>query len=266
MFEISVIIPTYNREKSIENSIRSVLDQNSGEFSIAEVLIIDDNSADDTEMAVKTIPDERIKYHRNSENLGAGGARNRGVELAASEWIAFQDSDDVWAADKLKKQCSYLAAHPECEMMTHAIKAHFPDKEIVTVIEEQEDMFGKIAAHNFVDAPSILMKKSVFEELGGFDTSLKALEDWDLALRYLDGHKIGVINEPLLDADMTIGGVSSDAGNHFDAGCRIIAKNLEMLKRHGCFESAVQSLLMQAAEKNVLGNVSKLLEYHITHR
>lgn len=263
MTEISVIIPTYNREKKIEAAIRSVLGQKPGDYHISEVLIIDDNSSDNTIDVVSAINDERIRYHRNRENLGAGGARNRGVELAVSDWIAFQDSDDVWYEDKLLKQTEFLKKHDGCEMVTHAIKAVFADKEITTLIEEEEDMFAKVCLRNFVDAPSILMKKKLFEELGGFDVRLKALEDWDLALRYLDAHEIGIINEPLLEADMIIGGVSSDAGNYYDARCMIIAKNLGILKKHNCFETAVKGLLDEAERNNVLQNVSRLLEYYI---
>ena len=101
MAEVSIIIPTYNRANKLSGSVQSVLDQTYTDFKL---IIVDDASTDDTEKIVSMIDDDRIQYHRLETNKGAAGARNEGVRLADSEWIAFHDSDDKWLPGKLEKQ------------------------------------------------------------------------------------------------------------------------------------------------------------------
>ena len=89
---ISIIIPTFNREKSIAKSIQSVLNQT---FNNIEIIIIDDCSSDNTENVIKLIKDKRIKYLKLNQTKGASYARNIGIMLAKGKFISFQDSDDI---------------------------------------------------------------------------------------------------------------------------------------------------------------------------
>ena len=98
---ISVVIPSYNRENTISNSIESVLKQT---YSDIEVIVVDDGSTDKTEDIVKGIGDNRIRYIKLEKNSGACVARNIGIMNANGSYIAFQDSDDIWHPDKLEKQ------------------------------------------------------------------------------------------------------------------------------------------------------------------
>ena len=102
---ISVIIPSYNREKTIEASVRSALNQ-SGNFSL-EVLIIDDGSVDQTCQIVMNIKDSRLRLIK-ADHQGACAARNRGIHEARGIYIAFLDSDDIWLPDKLEKQIRFM--------------------------------------------------------------------------------------------------------------------------------------------------------------
>ena len=108
--KVTVIIPTYNRAGTIAESVQSVLDQT---YTNLEVLIIDDGSTDGTEAVINEFADERIKYVRLDKNGGVADARNIGVNMAKTDWIAFQDSDDVWHKDKLEKQMAYAKEYPE---------------------------------------------------------------------------------------------------------------------------------------------------------
>lgn len=268
MKQISVIIPTYNRASFIESAVRSVLEQEGQEeyFRINEVVVVDDASKDDTENVLGAIEDKRIRYHKLSRNGGAGHARNTGATLVQSEWIAFQDSDDIWMSDKLKKQVQYLDGHPECAMVTHSIKAVFTGgREIITRLPDREDQLSVLLDHNFADTPTMLIRKKSFMDNDGFDESLKALEDWDFALRYVINDPIGVINEPLLRADMTVEGVSSNMANYYEARCRMIAKNKAVLLDRGLFNAAVKKLLLHAMEDNVLEQVGKMLELSLVN-
>ena len=97
---VSVIIPTYNRAHVLPRAIESVLKQT---YTELELIVVDDASTDDTAAVMTAITDPRVRYVRK-EHGGAAAARNRGIAEAKGEFIAFQDSDDVWHSDKLEKQ------------------------------------------------------------------------------------------------------------------------------------------------------------------
>ncbi len=103
---VSVIMPSYNTGSYISKSIESVLGQTYKDF---ELLIVDDCSSDDTDEAVRPyLSDPRIKYFKNECNQGAALSRNRALREARGEWIAFLDSDDLWAPSKLERQLSFM--------------------------------------------------------------------------------------------------------------------------------------------------------------
>ena len=105
---VSVIIPTYNREKLIKRSIESVLAQT---YADLECIVVDDGSTDNTQSVVEAIPDHRVKYVKLPEGKGANAARNFGVSIAKGEYIAFQDSDDLWDPEKLERQLAFMKEH-----------------------------------------------------------------------------------------------------------------------------------------------------------
>ena len=104
---VSIVMPTYNCGGFIAESIESAIAQT---YPAWELIIIDDQSTDDTEAVVRTFADvdPRVKYHRLEQNSGAAVARTRGMELASGRYIAFLDSDDLWTPDKLERQLAFL--------------------------------------------------------------------------------------------------------------------------------------------------------------
>src|SRR5690625_4573905 len=102
---ISVIMPVYNRQETVEQAIQSVLDQTYPHF---EFIIVDDGSTDSTKEVIRQVKDPRIRLIENATSIGAAAARNIGVEHAVYDWLAFQDSDDVWLPQKLEKQLKVL--------------------------------------------------------------------------------------------------------------------------------------------------------------
>ena len=103
---VSIIMPSYNTARFIKETVESVLLQS---YTNWELLIVDDCSTDDTDDVVaQLLGDSRIKYIKNSENSGAAESRNRALREAKGKWIAFLDSDDLWAPDKLEKQISFM--------------------------------------------------------------------------------------------------------------------------------------------------------------
>jgi glycosyltransferase involved in cell wall biosynthesis len=108
--DVSVIIPTYNRQSMVLEAIDSALAQSFQDF---ELIVIDDGSTDGTDQRVSQLTDDRIRFER-IEHCGAAGARNRGVEVARAPMIAFLDSDDLWAPAKLERQLAFMRDNRKC--------------------------------------------------------------------------------------------------------------------------------------------------------
>ena len=102
---VSIIMPSWNTGRFIAESIQSVIDQT---YKKWELLIVDDCSTDNTDEVVDSFQDERIRYFKNENNSGAALTRNRAIREAQGEWIAFLDSDDLWAPKKLERQLVFM--------------------------------------------------------------------------------------------------------------------------------------------------------------
>ena len=102
---VSIIMPSWNTERFISETIQSVIDQT---YQNWELLIVDDCSTDNTDEVVASFKDDRIKYFHNEKNSGAALTRNRAMREAQGEWIAFLDSDDLWMPEKLEKQITFM--------------------------------------------------------------------------------------------------------------------------------------------------------------
>lgn len=105
---ISIVMPSYNTDKYIENSINSVINQT---YTNWELIIVDDCSSDNTDEIIRGFDDIRIRYVKNDRNSGAAISRNRALRLAQGRWIAFLDSDDLWRPEKLEKQLQFMKEH-----------------------------------------------------------------------------------------------------------------------------------------------------------
>lgn len=257
---VSIIIPTFNRANLLPRAIRSIQQQSYGNW---ELIIVDDGSTDGTEQEIKKIQDERIRYIRNDENIGAAGSRNRGVSLAQYDYIAFQDSDDVWRPDKLEKQMNYLCGGNDYDMVYCSFLHHYLDGgELVVPNQQLGDregcIFNTLLINNVVGTPTILIKKDKFLACGGFDISLRALEDWDFALRVSKDSRIGFLSEILVDAYQTSGSISYDGAGYYEARCKMIASNVDYLQEIGLFDQLVVDLFHGAEQRGVLDAVEKI--------
>lgn len=266
MKTISVIIPTYNRASKLHKSIASVLAQTYTDF---ELLIVDDGSADDTDKVVASFHDDRIRYIKLAQNGGASAARNEGIRLAEGEWVAFHDSDDVWRPEKLEKQMEYVKRNPDFGMVYCAYLMNVEQKKIMVPNatwngELEGDLFADLLVRNSVGAPTMMIQKRVLEEIGGFDTSLKSLEDWDLALRIAEKYKIGYVPEILVDAYMSAGGVSSNVGAYYETRCKLIGRYREQLMERGIFDHVVGDVFKRAQGIGVLEDVKKMLIHYLS--
>jgi len=195
-FSISVIIPTYNRRRTLIRAIESVLNQT---IKAAEILLIDDGSTDRTGDWVKARYPQ-IKYIYQSNN-GVSNARNTGIRSAKSDWIAFLDSDDEWINNKLEEQVKALNKDKELKFC-HTNEIWIRNgKELNQKKNHQK--FGGYIFNQCLDkcriSPStVLCHKSLLNEMNGFDELLPVCEDYDLWLRITSKYSVLYLNKPLI--------------------------------------------------------------------
>lgn len=181
--KISVIIPAYNSEKTIANTIKSVLNQT---FIDLELIVINDGSQDSTLEVVTQIKDSRIKVFSYS-NAGGNVSRNRGLHRAVGEFVSFLDADDLWTPDKLQSQLKVLQENVTAKVAyswTDYINANGEFIVSGKRINVNGDVYNSLLLNNFLENGSnpLICRKSLVS-LGGFDESLSAAQDWDMWLR-----------------------------------------------------------------------------------
>ncbi len=262
MRDISVIIPTYNRAHCIEKAIKSVLKQT---YPVKEVIIADDCSMDNTESVVKKIGDSKIRYFRLTENKGAGGARNYGVSKANCDLIAFHDSDDIWVSTKIERQMEYYEKHMDCDLIYSAYDMILLQnyRHVVPNMEKMDELEGFIFPYllvrNTIGAPTILMKNSAFREVGGFDETMRSLEDWDFVIRVAKKHRIGFVPEVLTHVERVDNSVSTGVSNYYQNRCFMLRKYKTDYISNNLLNITVQDILEKAQRDNILQQIEKMI-------
>ncbi|KPQ01377.1 glycosyltransferase [Marinobacter sp. HL-58] len=222
MATVSVVTPTYNRARFLPDAVNSVLAQTYPDF---ELIIVDDGSMDNTRDVLEPfLADRRVRYFYQ-ENQGQSRARNLALDQAAGDFIAFLDSDDTWALDKLEKQLAVLHAHPDVEIV-HGDEATIDEHGTVISVENMKRYSGRITrqllADNSVSITTALVRRRCFDEMGGFDTSVGVADDYELWLRFSARYRYhyepGVVASYRVMADQ----ISSDKRRRFAANERII--------------------------------------------
>ncbi len=200
MPRVSVIIPTYNRAQFVKLAIDSVLAQTYADY---EVIVVDDGSTDGTEAVLQGTYGTRIAYERQ-DNQGAAAARNRGIALSTGEFVAFLDSDDIWLPGKLERQLALHTADSQTVLsFTQAwrIDAHgYRDLEepIGSSVTHDSLSLERLCLDNCIASPTlVVVSRSALETAGGFDTSIRHCEDWDLWLRLQSKGLTAIVAEPL---------------------------------------------------------------------
>lgn len=200
--EVSVIIPTYNRRDLIARAIDSVLAQT---HAVQEIIVVDDGSSDGTREMLAARYNARICYAWQA-NAGVSAARNHGLRLATGRFLALLDSDDVWLPEKTALQLAFLQARPDFGMVLCDVERVDPAGRSIDVLRRRLALptDGEVFEHVLLDPAlvpaSVLMRREVYDAVGGFDESLATAEDLDFHLRVAAAWPIGVVEQSLVRA------------------------------------------------------------------
>lgn len=219
---ISVIIPAYNRRELLLRAVESVLGQT---YADLECIVVDDASEDGTQAAVLAIADERLRYVRQARRSGACAARNRGVDMARGAYVAFQDSDDVWYADKLATQLALLEK-TGADVVCCAMNRVAPDgsREVFPNIAVDEPLRREdLLLENLCSTQCIMGRAEVFREVR-FDEELPRLQDWDLMLRVTQRYRVHIGQRPLVDVHVQPDSISQKPRSLLAAYRRLYAR------------------------------------------
>jgi glycosyltransferase involved in cell wall biosynthesis len=192
---ISVVIPSHNRSRSLPRALDSVLCQT---LPAGEIILVDDGSTDDTPaMMAGKYP--QCVYLRQA-NQGVSSARNLGISAASGEWIALLDSDDAWQPDKLAHQMEALRISPDTRIchtdeiwIRHGVRVNPMHKHA----KSGGRIFRRCLPLCIISPSSVVLHRSLFEEYGMFDPALPACEDYDLWLRLCAHEEVGFVDRPL---------------------------------------------------------------------
>ena len=211
---VSVVIPTYNRATIVRNAIESVLAQT---FLDLEVIVVDDGSSDGTAKALREIYGDRVRFY-SQVNQGVSVARNKGIEEARGQWIAFLDSDDLWEKEKLEWQFRALtrfgSQYGGCYTDTRIFN-HPETRTLFQLAEESYRHEGEMGVNKdvlrllvrpggagiVVHVSSLLAHAGTVRKTGGFNPNLKYSEDSEFMFRLAMLTGFCYVNRPLVKFD-----------------------------------------------------------------
>jgi glycosyltransferase involved in cell wall biosynthesis len=200
MPKVSVIIPAFNAERFIRDTIDSALAQTHRDVA---VIVVDDSSTDDTADVLRGYG-SRITVHRQP-NGGAATARNTGASLATGEWLAFLDADDLWLPEKLERQLALQPAAFASPPLHIGDRGALPRK-AASPRCTTATCFARCCAKAIITSSSVMVRRDVFQRLGGFSRVQNA-EDWDSGPRR-EHHPVSYCPEPSLRYRFHAGGKS----------------------------------------------------------
>jgi glycosyltransferase involved in cell wall biosynthesis len=188
---VTVVIATYNRASLLARAIRSVLAQTMPEW---ELIVVDDCSTDETEQAVKSFSDERIRYIRHDRKRRVSAARNTGIRCARGEYVAFLDDDDEWLPEKLEKEVAVFRNSEDAVGLVYTGKMVLDENGKIVQLRMPTKsgwLYEALLDYEFIGSPSrVTIKKQVLDRVAGFDEAFLNREDYDLWLRVAKVSKI----------------------------------------------------------------------------
>jgi len=195
--KVSVVIPCYNGQRFIKESIESVISQTYREL---EIIVVDDGSTDQTAKIVVSIGDSRIKC-LYTENKGVSSARNYGIKNSSGEFIALLDYDDLWLPGKIEEQVREIERSPDIALVYSLFYViDSLGKTIVqsSMVNSKDILEDLLVIGNVIGPPSgTLIRNKIFNDIGGFDPKISTAADWDLWIRIAFGYRVVLLPEYL---------------------------------------------------------------------
>jgi glycosyltransferase involved in cell wall biosynthesis len=243
--DISVIIPTFNRAHTLPRALDSVMVQT---LQSMEIIIVDDGSTDETNAVLADYPGLCII---SQDNRGVSAARNVGIEKAGGEWLAFLDSDDEWLKEKLEKQWDAICN--DDKLICHTEEIWIRNGQRVNPMKKHQKYGGwiyeKCLPLCVISPSSVMIHKTVFNDVGNFDETLEVCEDYDLWLRICSKYPVLFVDEPLI---VKYGGHDDQLSRKHWGMDRFRAKALEKMIASGASndedEKATVNMLIQKCE------------------
>ncbi|MDP3288209.1 MAG: glycosyltransferase family A protein [Methyloversatilis sp.] len=227
---ISVVIPAYNAAWCVARAIDSVLSQTWHDY---EVIVINDGSTDETAAVLSGYRD-RINV-LTQKNAGLSAARNAGIAAARGEWIAFLDADDWWLPAKLDAQVELVRTCPNIGFCSTAALIVSPEGK---TLERWDDAGanGEILRNIFVtnatvagSGSAVMARRSLFDQIGGFDTALRSLEDIDMWMRLAAVARYACVREPMTCIVRSPGSMSRNREVMRSSAVNVMTKNRDLL-------------------------------------
>ena len=247
---VSVIIPVYNGEKTIRETINSVLAQTFGDL---EVIAIDDGSTDGTVEAISSIADDRVSVF-SYPNAGQAASRNRGISRASGEFIAFLDADDLWTPQKLEAQLQALKENPDAAVAYSWSDCIDEDGNYLrpaSHVTLNGNVLEALFLVNFIDNGSNpLIRKTALEAVGVFDETMPPTEDWDLWLRLAERYPFVCVSQPHILYRQSTSSQSANLRRLEAACCRCIDRAIDRVPQK-----------LRSLEKRSRANTYKYLAY-----
>lgn len=231
---VTVVIPTHNRVHLMPASLRSVLAQRDVDL---EVVVVDDGSSDATPVALEAMRDDRLRWHRNEHATGVSRARNTGVAMVETPWVAFIDDDDLWAPDKLARQLASLRLYPGARWSMVGSVAVDEELQILRHEEAPDSatLVQQVLKKNCVPAggSGVLVSTDLVREVGGFREQFSNLADWDLWIRLALAAPATSVQHPLVAYRVHAGGMAHGVDRHEKEFAAIVAAYADERSRRG---------------------------------
>lgn len=230
--EVSVIVPTYNRATLVGRAIRSILSQ---DFQNVEIIVVDDCSSDNTEAVVSGFNSEKIRFFRLSCNSGAASARNYGVAKSIGKYVAFLDSDDEWLQYALSILLAGMLENDNIDIVLAGfIRFYSNNPEYIcgaNCLKGTGDQVSVLLSENYVSPQIMMIKRSTFITLKGFDVSLSHREDWEFGIRAVTRYHFCFVDRPIAVVYETPGNLTSNDWAKVAALDAILNKHSDIFSR-----------------------------------
>jgi glycosyltransferase involved in cell wall biosynthesis len=195
---VSVIIPTRDRTTLAARAVRSAVRQT---YVHLEIVVVDDGSVSPVVLPPELAKDPRVRTVRLNTSVGAGEARNAGVRASRGALLAFLDDDDEWRPQKIERQVQALA---HCDQRTAAVETGYELWDGHRLVQRylprrDRDLRRALLEQPYLQPSTVLLRRSAFEELGGFDPLLARVEDWELWVRFADSYEAAALPEVHVD-------------------------------------------------------------------